>query len=246
MVESARLPAIVTTSWDDGHRLDTRLAEMLMDNGLVGTFYVAPASAEIASEDRLTRSAITLIADQFEIGAHTMTHPRLTRLKESAAREEIVGSRSYLEDVTGHPVTSFCYPGGAFRSEHVRQVKEAGFTYARTVRRFALNPGSDPLRSPTTIHAYSHLVDTLPSFTYSRFYPMLAWDAYRHWDRLAMLLFDRFLEIGGVFHLWGHSWEIERNNQWTALQRVFRHIASRPSVSYVINGDIPYLKCGTS
>jgi peptidoglycan-N-acetylglucosamine deacetylase len=234
-----RQPAIVTTSWDDGHRLDLRLAEMLVDNRLPGTFYVAPFSVEMASADRLSRSAIKLIAGQFEIGAHTVTHQRLTTLHAVAARKEIVGSRSYLEDIIGRPVGSFCYPGGAFGAEHVRLVRDAGFTYARTIRRFALDSGADPLRSPTTTHAYRHLVDAASCLNYARFNPMLAWDLYVHWDRLAMLLFDRVLKEGGLFHLWGHSWEVDRNDQWAELQRVCEYIADRPGVEYVTNGNLP-------
>ena len=246
MTTPSRQSAIVTTSWDDGHRLDVRLAEMLVDNQLPGTFYIAPLSAEIAPGDRLSRSAIELISDQFEIGAHTITHRRLTTLGEAAAREEIVGSRYYLEDVIGSPVDSFCYPGGAFGPEHVRLVRDAGFTYARTIRRFALDSGADPLRSPTTAHAYRHLVDGVACLTYARFNPMLASDLYRHWDRLAMLLFDRVLKEGGLFHLWGHSWEVDRNDQWAALLRVCEYIADRPDVQYVINSDVPTLSGGMS
>jgi peptidoglycan/xylan/chitin deacetylase (PgdA/CDA1 family) len=239
MTTPSRQPAIVTTSWDDGHRLDVRLAEMLVENHLLGTFYVAPLSAEIAPRDRLSRSAIELLSDQFEIGAHTVTHRRLTTLGEAVAREEIVGGRYYLEDVTGNPVDSFCYPGGAFGPEHVRLVRDAGFTYARTIRRFALNSGTDPLLSPTTAHAYRHLVDGGACLTYAKFNPMLAWDLYRHWDRLAMILFDQVLKEGGIFHLWGHSWEVDRNDQWNELLRVCQYIADHPGVQYVVNGDVP-------
>jgi len=35
----------VTTSWDDGHELDLRLASELAAHGMAGTFYVAPDAA---------------------------------------------------------------------------------------------------------------------------------------------------------------------------------------------------------
>ena len=47
--------AIVTTSWDDGHSTDLRVAELLAAHGLKGTFYVAfnhPNRPEIASNPR--------------------------------------------------------------------------------------------------------------------------------------------------------------------------------------------------
>lgn len=234
----SREPVTVTTSWDDGHRLDLRLAEVLDEYQLPATFYISPASAEIAPADRLSPAGIRGIAERFEIGAHTLTHPRLTSLPVADARHEIVTGRAHLEDITGRPVTSFCYPGGAFGPEHVRLVREAGFSYARTVRRFSLDAGSDPLRSPTTVQAYRHLVDVGPALAYARLRPAAAWSLHRHWDRLAMRLFDRVLEVGGVFHLWGHSWEVAQRGWWADLQRVCAYIAGRPGVRYLDNGAI--------
>ena len=46
--------AVLTTSWDDGHRCDVRLARMLKEHGLKATFYVAPENQEFATEDLLS------------------------------------------------------------------------------------------------------------------------------------------------------------------------------------------------
>jgi peptidoglycan/xylan/chitin deacetylase (PgdA/CDA1 family) len=235
-------PVTVTTSWDDGHFLDLRLAEILDECQLPATFYISSASVEIAPADRLSHTGIRDIAERFEIGAHTLTHPRLTSLPVAVARHEIVAGRAHLEDITGRRVTSFCDPGGAFRPEHVRLVREAGFSYARTVRRFSLDAGSDSLRSPTTVQAYRHLVDVGPALTYAGLQPVAAWSLYRHWDRMAMRLFDRVLEVGGVFHLWGHSWEVDEHRQWGELQRVCEYIAGRPGVRYLDNGAISKMR----
>lgn len=229
---------IVTTSWDDGHRLDTRLAELLAEYQLPGTFYVSPRDAEFEPRDRLADSEVVNLAEGFEIGAHTLTHPRLPQLDKSAAQKEISDSKAYLEDVTGHPVNSFCYPYGLFSPEHVQIVQNAGFRYARTVQRFAKETGADPLRAPTTVHAYSHLVDIPQAVAHAKFNPVTAWDMYLNWDRMAKHLFDQVLLNGGVFHLWGHSWEIDRNKDWAALRRVFDYISRRDDVAYLVNGDL--------
>src|SRR5437899_9792621 len=47
-----------------------------------------------------------------EIGSHTATHPRLTQISPSQAREEISGSKKKLEDTFGIAVEHFCYPYG--------------------------------------------------------------------------------------------------------------------------------------
>jgi len=47
---------IVTTSWDDGHLLDLRLAQLLQDAGLKGTFYISRATGSSFSVICSTRS----------------------------------------------------------------------------------------------------------------------------------------------------------------------------------------------
>jgi len=47
-----------------------------------------------------------------EIGAHSVSHPRLSRLTPEQAEREIVGSQAQLEDAVGRPVRSFAYPFG--------------------------------------------------------------------------------------------------------------------------------------
>ena len=69
-----------------------------------------------------------------DIGSHTLTHPWLTRLSVSAAREEITASRKKLEDLFGRPVRHFCYPYGDW-NETVRDlVAVAGYQTACTTQ----------------------------------------------------------------------------------------------------------------
>ena len=61
-------PVIVTTSWDDGHLLDLRTAELLRSCGLTGTFYVSIRS-------RRTQLSVSQLRELesmgVEIGSHT-------------------------------------------------------------------------------------------------------------------------------------------------------------------------------
>ena len=68
-----------------------------------------------------------------EIGAHTMSHCRLTRVGADVAREEISASKKSLEDRFGVPVRHFCYPYGKW-SKRVRDLtQEAGFETSVTL-----------------------------------------------------------------------------------------------------------------
>jgi peptidoglycan/xylan/chitin deacetylase (PgdA/CDA1 family) len=65
-----------------------------------------------------------------EIGAHTMTHTRLTNLSPAEARGEIFDSKKALEDLTGRAVRHFCYPYGS-SNEMIRDlVGQAGYETA--------------------------------------------------------------------------------------------------------------------
>ena len=133
-------PALVSFSWDDGHVLDLKLADLLDIYGVKATFYVCPPAqagegANLAG-DKLSGPQLRALSERFEIGAHTVTHPLLTTVDDDRARDEICLSKVQLEDVLGDSVISFCYPGGRRLPQHVAMVEQAGFKLARTIRRY--------------------------------------------------------------------------------------------------------------
>jgi peptidoglycan-N-acetylglucosamine deacetylase len=227
---------VVTTSWDDGHRSDLRLARMLREYGLAGTFYVSPENHEFARRDLLTAPEVRDLSRDFEIGAHTITHPRLPEVPEDQAGKEIAESRVVLERITGQVVSSFCYPYGSYTDAHVQLVKGAGYTYARTVARYQFGL-ANPYQAGTSVQAYSHRLDPWRIACFARFRPIKVL-RYLTWDALARDMFDRVLRRGGIYHLWGHSWEIDEHDDWGRLAQVFRYISARPGVSYVANGEL--------
>lgn len=53
-----------------------------------------------------------------EIGSHTRRHYRLKEgLSEALLQEEIVDAKYILQEMTGAPVTTFCFPNGDFSAE---------------------------------------------------------------------------------------------------------------------------------
>lgn len=236
---------VVTTSWDDGHAQDLPLAELLEASAVRGTFYIAPRSVEIDPAQRLTKQQIRSLGSRFEIGAHTLTHQRLTSLDAHGAEREIIDGKDELEGIIGSPVRSFCYPGGEYDRPHVEMVAAAGFVVARTVERFVTVLPPDLLQLGTTVHAYRHLVD-LPMRRRSLRSLRLALACWQNWDDLAIALFDRTRNRGGVFHLWGHSWEVMERGDWPRLERVLAHIGGRPDVSYATNGQLASIAAGLS
>jgi peptidoglycan-N-acetylglucosamine deacetylase len=229
-------PFYITTSWDDGHVLDLRLASELAQCGIAGTFYVAPKSRELVENVRLSPAGLRELAEGFEIGGHTLTHPKLPELPEHGARREIREGKDLVENMLGRPVASFCYPYGAYSDAHPDMVRAAGFTVARTVERFCTAPPDDLFRMGTTTHAYRHLVDG-PQILRRARGPRDALGMWRNWDLLNRKLLEKIRSSGGVLHLWGHSWEIDANDDWDRLRKVLRELADQDAV-FVTNGQL--------
>ncbi len=235
---AARGAVLVTTSWDDGHVLDHKLASLLDAYHLPGTFYVATQNVELSPRDRLDPHGTQSLAERFEIGAHTRLHLRLPTLSLAAAQEEIVSGKAELEDTIGREVRSFCYPGGSYLPQHVTLVRDVGFSVGRTVKRYS-SVASPPLEMPTTADAYRHLRDGTALLRTYGHRLRLAHRAFWNWDMIACELFDQILVTGGVFHFWGHSWQVDASRGWDRLERVFAHISQRSGIFYVSNGDLP-------
>ncbi len=229
---------IVTTSWDDGHKLDLQIATLLKKYRLQGTFYISPQNQEFTKGDFLTNSEVKKLSREFEVGAHTMTHPRLPHVSVFKSNKEIKDSKAYLEKVIGKKIVSFCYPGGKYNKTHVRQIKKAGYKMARTTKTFATGIGNKLFETPTTVHIYNHWTDAWRVLTLVNFNPIAFMRTFRHWDILATKLFDQIEKQGGVFHIWGHSWEVDKNGDWERLEKVFQHIGNKKEVSYKTNGGL--------
>lgn len=65
-----------------------------------------------------------------EVGAHTVTHPFLSKLPTTSQLHEIQQSKSRLEELLEHPVNSFAYPHGDYTMETAGLVREVGFVCA--------------------------------------------------------------------------------------------------------------------
>jgi len=87
-----------------------------------------------------------------DVGAHTVRHPILAELSAEDAWSEIAESKRELEALLQRPVTLFAYPNGKpgsdYRGEHVRMVKEAGYTAAVSTAWGAATRDSDVLQLP--------------------------------------------------------------------------------------------------
>ena len=82
-----------------------------------------------------------------QIGAHTVSHPILARLTDEQARQEILGSKRFLEQLLGERVGLFAYPNGKpgedYTARSVDVVQSLGFDAAVSTQWGASGAGGD-------------------------------------------------------------------------------------------------------
>lgn len=135
-------PGYVALSFDDGMEDNhSAVLPVLREYGLPATVYVttgllgrsnpfmAPGSGlrMMTAEELLAMSRAGV-----ELGAHSVTHPDMSRLDRERCLREMVDSRDYLVELTGGPVTTFAYPFCRYGEAAREAAREAGFAAAVT------------------------------------------------------------------------------------------------------------------
>jgi peptidoglycan/xylan/chitin deacetylase (PgdA/CDA1 family) len=93
-----------------------------------------------------------LRAAGMEIGAHSVTHPILSRTTPELARREIDESGQRLGEILRERIRLFAYPNGKpgqdYGPEHVRMVRDAGYSAAVSTAWGVASAGADVYQLP--------------------------------------------------------------------------------------------------
>lgn len=132
--------AVIT--FDDGYADNLAACEELQKRGMRATWFIVSGSVgqtprwpdDGRPEGRLLNAdELREMQDSgMEIGSHSASHPRLTRLDDAQLRQELVRSKAVLEDLLGNPVGSFAYPYGDWDARCAEAVQQAGYAAACT------------------------------------------------------------------------------------------------------------------
>ena len=236
-------PRIVTTSWDDGDPRDLRIAELLRSRALAGTFYI-PMSGYLNNPTLIASDLRALSSEGFEIGAHSMSHNSLTRSRGEQLGREVRTCKQMLEELVGEEVSMFCYPNGRYNSRVIQEVRCAGYKGARTTCMLSTGTDFRPFEMPTTLQVFPHpRTGYLRDLGRAKNIPGL-WkfttelSRFEGWVDLGKRLFSQVLEEGGVWHLYGHSWEIDDLGLWDELSEMLDHVSHHSDVIYLTNGEL--------
>lgn len=155
------LPArAIVITFDDGSRdcLDHAVPALLA-HGFTATFFIVGGlvgsttrwlPAEVGFEIP-TAGWPTLRAAEREgmrCEAHSVSHPRLARVDDEQARDELVRGRAVLEEGLGHAVRHLAYPFGSHSPRTRELAREAGYLTACTTHEAIASRGDDLLALP--------------------------------------------------------------------------------------------------
>jgi len=116
---------VVALTFDDGYDVVPcqRILATLRRDRVPATFF--PTGDSVQANPAFWRS---VDAASYTIGDHSMTHPQMTRLNVAQQRAELVGSRTVIERILGHPMTDiFRPPYGDVDATVVASARRAGF-----------------------------------------------------------------------------------------------------------------------
>lgn len=201
---------IVLASWDDGSIEDVRIAELMQKYKIPCIFYWSVFTDKqsrnfskiknfLSEEDRQK------IANDFEIGSHTLYHNYLTQIPIEEAEIEITQSKELLSKY--NTITSFCYPRGYANEDIKKLIKKAGYSTARST-----------IVGNTKLPLDNYFIETTAHVGIQRQeYNETPWLEYS-FKKL------KEAEKNGYFHIFGHSWEIEKNNAWNDLEILLKEM----------------------
>lgn len=227
-VEICRFPGnkrfAITFSWDDGVIEDRRLIQFMNEHGLKGTFNLNSLTFKNegvpSTENRLDRSEVAELYQGHEVAIHTSTHPHLPLLDPSHVALEVLEDRRTLEDLVGYPVRGMAYPFGTYNPRVIEILRACGVVYARTTEQ-ADNcfPPKEPLAWPANAHMFT--------------------------EKDGLDIGQRFLKMhqnpraGGVYFVWGHSYEFARpTDRWAEMEKRFKPLAGHSDVWYCTNIEL--------
>lgn len=132
----------VMSAWYHGGRLPAKPIVITFDNGYIAQATFAPAVMarygwpgvlnEITENHLANWRLAHLISIGWEIDSHSLTHPDLTKVTAGELRDQVVGSREFLQATFRIPANSFCYPSNRYDAAVVAAVRTAGYTNALT------------------------------------------------------------------------------------------------------------------
>ncbi|MBQ8529317.1 MAG: polysaccharide deacetylase family protein [Clostridia bacterium] len=225
----------VTFSYDDGVKVDLRLAEIFDKYGMKGTFNINPSHILRGEFEKFTTPDEIrehILGRGHEVAIHGEQHiaPGVSRPVD-AIRDALLG-REQLEEIFGTIIRGMAYPDSGVRRfhngnsyENVRGILEnVGIVYARTLgadNNTFLLPTDWYNWVPTIHHANKEAMSYVDTFLSQKE------ENYRTASRHPRL-----------FYVWGHSFEFRNNDNWELIEEICEKLSGKDDTWYATNMEI--------
>ncbi len=227
-------PKALTFSFDDGVESDIRLAHLLDQYDMRGTFNISTElyapEGTVHEKDaffrRMTQKQIldNFVSSHHELAVHALTHPFLGQMPIACAMHEVIEDRKNIETMVKKPVRGMAYPYGDCSEELIAMLKSAGFLYARLAcdSHGGFSLPKEPLAyAPTCHYADPDLMTFAKRFVEDDINTLHPYDSHPY-----------------LFCVWGHTFEFERDHNWDIIETFLPYTAHRKDVYYATNSDI--------
>lgn len=205
----------LTMSYDDGKLADRRLVALFNRTGIRGTFHLNSGLMN-TDENRIRPEEYRALYAGHEVACHTVTHPTIARCPMPSVVSQVLEDRIALERVMGAPVRGLSYPNGSTSPEICDMLRHTGIRYARVVG------NSDGFAMPEDF---------------------MRWKATCHHGHRLMELADEFLALAKpqyqyLMYVWGHSYEFDRDGNWSLIEGFCEKMGGRDDIWYATNIEI--------
>ena len=223
----------VTLSYDDGDLSDLRLARLLEQHGMKGTFNVCSGTFDREGRMKPQELREEILGRGHEVAVHGERHLAPGAAESTAtAIADVLNCRRDLEAHLGGIIRGMAYPDSGITKMHngndyatIRAyLQDLGISYART-----LAGDNDAFMLPTDFYAWMptahHINPSLDEYV-EKFL------AIREEELRGASLYPR------LFYLWGHTFEFEREGNWDLIERFCERMAGHGDTWYATNGEI--------
>jgi peptidoglycan/xylan/chitin deacetylase (PgdA/CDA1 family) len=137
--ESYQKPIIIT--FDDGYRDNyTHAYPILKKYNYKAVIFLIVNY--LGSPSYLTTGQIQEMGDRISFQSHTVSHIELDKAGEKTVEEECRASKKKIEEITGKPVNTLCYPCGLYKQNTI-SIASRYYDYAVTTKPGYYNRSSD-------------------------------------------------------------------------------------------------------